>query len=74
VTHAWVKSTLGHGETMCDRCGITNREAAVLGMLNECPRAGTKPRAETYRHECPSCGLPQTLAVIDGQLVPVEEE
>lgn len=34
--HDWVKSTLGHGETMCSRCRITNREAAVLGKLNEC--------------------------------------
>lgn len=29
--HDWVRSTLEHGETMCSRCSITNREAAVLG-------------------------------------------
>lgn len=34
--HDWQKSTLGHGETMCKRCFITNREAAVLGLLNRC--------------------------------------
>lgn len=34
--HDWVKSTLGHGDTMCSRCFITNREAAVLGRLNAC--------------------------------------
>jgi hypothetical protein len=34
--HEWVASTLGHGETMCSRCRITNREAAVLGRLNHC--------------------------------------
>lgn len=34
--HDWVPSTLGHGETMCRLCTITNREAAVLGKLNEC--------------------------------------
>ena len=34
--HNWVRSTLGHGETMCTRCFITNREAAVLGLLNFC--------------------------------------
>lgn len=34
--HDWVKSTLGHGEQMCRRCLITNREAAVLNRLNEC--------------------------------------
>lgn len=34
--HDWVKSTLGHGEMMCLACGITNREAAVLGELLHC--------------------------------------
>jgi hypothetical protein len=37
--HKWVRSTLGHGETMCEFCKITNREAAVLGRLNECEHA-----------------------------------
>ncbi|MBY0559893.1 hypothetical protein [Hyphomicrobium sp.] len=36
--HDWVKSTLGHGDAMCSRCLITNREAAVLGLLNHCER------------------------------------
>lgn len=36
MTHNWVKSTLGHGEAMCSKCKITNREAAVLGLLNQC--------------------------------------
>lgn len=36
MTHNWIKSTLGHGETMCSKCKITNREAAVLGRLNQC--------------------------------------
>lgn len=41
IAHDWIRSTLGHGEVMCSRCLITNREAAVLGDLNECkPRAG----------------------------------
>ena len=34
--HVWVKSTLGHGEQMCKKCWMTNREAAVLGKLEEC--------------------------------------
>jgi Lar family restriction alleviation protein len=34
--HVWEPSTLGHGETVCRNCKITNREAAVLGELNEC--------------------------------------
>ena len=36
MQHDWVPSTLGHGEQMCARCYITNREAAALGQLNEC--------------------------------------
>lgn len=40
--HTWVPSTYGHGETMCSRCGITNREAAVLGELNECAALSQK--------------------------------
>lgn len=28
--HDWTPSTLGHGETMCKSCGITNREAAAI--------------------------------------------
>ena len=36
MQHDWIPSTLGHGETMCRNCKITNREAAVLGQLNEC--------------------------------------
>lgn len=41
--HAWVPSTLGHAETMCRHCLVTNREAAVIGTLNKCLRA------------CPEC-------------------
>lgn len=36
--HNWVRSTLGHGEQMCSKCGITNREAAVLNKLNWCEK------------------------------------
>jgi hypothetical protein len=31
--HDWVASTLGHGERMCRRCFITNREADALGAF-----------------------------------------
>lgn len=34
--HKWIKSTLGHGELMCAKCGITNREAAALRCMEEC--------------------------------------
>lgn len=44
VPHDWVKSTLGHGEAMCSRCLITNREAAVLQKLNACD---VPPKADT---------------------------
>lgn len=43
--HNWIRSTLGHGETMCSKCHVTNREAAVIGTLNECevPDAAPPP-------------------------------
>ena len=41
--HNWVRSTLGHGETMCTKCCVTNREAAVLGM-DECDVADPLPK------------------------------
>lgn len=34
--HDWVPSKLGHGESMCRKCMITNREAAALGRMNTC--------------------------------------
>lgn len=34
--HTWTISKLGHGETMCVRCFMTNREAAALGMAMKC--------------------------------------
>ena len=37
--HVWIKSELGHGETMCAKCMMTNREAAVLGLLDACEKA-----------------------------------
>lgn len=37
--HKWVPSTLGHGDAMCAHCRVTNREAAVIGILNHCDRA-----------------------------------
>lgn len=38
LIHDWIPSRLGHGETMCSRCLITNREAAVLGVSNVCEK------------------------------------
>lgn len=55
MDHDWKPSTLGHGETMCARCKITNREAAVLGEL-QCPilvgcTYETPKRQKLYVHD-----------------------
>ncbi|MBG6209761.1 hypothetical protein IWQ49_004436 [Labrenzia sp. EL_126] len=47
-SHEWVPSTLGHGESMCKHCFITNREAAVLGKLNDCSKA---PKSDPVKNE-----------------------
>jgi hypothetical protein len=44
LPHDWIPSTLGHGETMCRRCKITNREAAALGVEDRCS-ANPPPRS-----------------------------
>jgi hypothetical protein len=36
---------LGHGETMCSRCFITNQEAAALGVSGSCDVTPPSPRA-----------------------------
>jgi len=51
--HSWTKSTLGHGEQMCSKCGITNREASILGKLESCsvadpPAVYAAPSEEGY--------------------------
>ena len=45
MQHDWIKSTLGHGETMCSRCFITNREAAVLRKTDSCDVPPPPPKA-----------------------------
>lgn len=44
--HKWVKSTLGHGETMCVYCCGTNREIAVIGDMDHCDRAPEPQEAQ----------------------------
>ncbi len=34
--HVWEKSVLGHGDLMCSRCKVTDREAGALGEMNIC--------------------------------------
>jgi len=43
--HKWEPSRLGHGESMCGKCFITNREAALLGEMN-CPKPDLIPTKE----------------------------
>lgn len=45
MQHDWIKSTLGHGDTMCSRCFITNLEAAALGVSNSCDVPPPSPKA-----------------------------
>lgn len=56
MQHDWIKSTLGHGEVMCRRCFITNREAAVLDRLNECYAPIPCETVESPTHEKPREG------------------
>lgn len=51
MTHDWVPSTLGHGETMCRRCFVTNREAAALGITNVCDAPPPTPKAANVNTE-----------------------
>jgi len=44
MQHDWIKSTLGHGNTMCRRCFITNMEAAVLNLSNTCDVPPPSPK------------------------------
>lgn len=50
MQHEWVPSTLGHGETMCTCCCMTNREAAVLGAI-ECDAPLPKPANDQAKKE-----------------------
>jgi hypothetical protein len=58
MQHNWVPSTLGHGETMCSRCFITNCEAAVLGCADTCdapaPPAANEEGTKDLNSQSPS--------------------
>lgn len=43
MKHDWARSTLGHGELMCRRCCMTNREATALGRFERCEPIETPP-------------------------------
>lgn len=44
--HDWIKSTHGHGETMCRYCLMTNREGAEQSASAMPPSGGSYPRAK----------------------------
>lgn len=46
MNHLWVSSTYGHGNKMCSKCGVTDLEAGVIGILNDCPVSEEKISAE----------------------------
>ena len=65
MQHDWIPSTLGHGDTMCRRCWVTNLEAAVLGCMDHCdvppplPTPANENTDEIYDEtddSCPECG------------------
>lgn len=78
MQHDWIKSTLGHGETMCSRCFITNREAAVLGKTNDCdvPPPAQKAANENYppRDDDEQDGLPLICPVTCQPCVTEQDE
>jgi hypothetical protein len=52
MNHDWGSSPYGHGDAACRLCGITNREAAALGILNCCESndsVAAPPRAAVAR-------------------------
>lgn len=52
MNHDWIPSTLGHGNTMCRRCKVTDLEAESIG-LDECPSG---EEVEHVHSTCPYCG------------------
>lgn len=53
MSHSWIPSTLGHGDTMCEHCCMTSAEANALGRLDDCAYApvdveGNKPIFVAY--------------------------
>jgi hypothetical protein len=54
MQHQWISSTLGHGETMCARCFITNREAAALGISDACDVPSKPPQTANDNQPTPT--------------------
>lgn len=63
--HEWIPSTLGHGEVMCENCGITNREAAAIGSLRLCDKPALEFPMKVCNQELREFGvsaIPRTCA------------
>ncbi len=71
VPHDWIPSTLGHGETMCNRCFTTNREVAALGITNACDVPPPAPKASNDNADKPSAWSQDQ---IDDQMLPDDED
>jgi hypothetical protein len=61
--HKWIKSTLGHGGTMCEYCKGTNRELAAIGEMNHCARAPADGGETDARKYLDNGGLGETLGL-----------
>lgn len=71
MQHDWIPSTLGHGETMCRRCFITNREAAALGLTNSCDVPPPAPESNNDNKQAPVVAWSQDR--IDDELSEINE-
>jgi hypothetical protein len=49
LQHLWVPSNIGHGESMCSRCGITDREAKALHVTETCTGAHPDERVAAIK-------------------------
>lgn len=71
MQHTWVKSTLGHGDTMCSRCFVTNLEAAVIGMT-ECE--APPPKAANTNDEVDAETEPSMICPVTSQPCLTEQD
>jgi hypothetical protein len=75
MQHDWTTSTLGHGETLCSRCFITNREAAALGLLNTCDAPSPKVANENWPQDrIDDDGEPPMVCPVTGQVCLTEQD
>lgn len=75
--HQWQPSKLGHGNTQCRACLMTDMEAAALGCSNDCPGPMTRQQtiarqiylaAPFFNHE--QLALVQAIESVVNKLLP----